>query len=111
MGWSRSVFFTKPGLKGHQLTFLLIFFSGKILKSSLLLKKKKERGLSMSVCPNNNQAVANFNSFCVIGKGAHARLTEMIATKNSIGGDVSQRITRGSEWGRQRVRLFTAVPS
>lgn len=54
----------------------------------------------MSVCPNNNQAVANFNSFCVIGKGAHARLTEMIATKISIGGDVSQRVFLNYSWVR-----------
>lgn len=37
--------------------------------------------MSMSVYPNNNEAVANLNSFRVIGKGAHARLIEMIATK------------------------------
>lgn len=39
--------------------------------------------------PNNNQEIANFNKFRVIGKGIHARLIEMIATKNNIGGDVS----------------------
>lgn len=47
--------------------------------------------MSMSVYPNNNQAVTNFNNFRVIGKEVHSRLIEMIATKNNIGGDVLQK--------------------